>query len=219
MNRAATEDVRSLVWPVVSQVLRRRPRAERDSTPQALDVLDDWVQRGRAAPRRRPRRQERRRRRADHGRGVAADRRGGDAPGVRRPARRPRRRPQPRRARGRVATSTRTCARCSNTAASTVPFNLRYCGNGSLDACRASLWAAFDAGARRARRGAGPGSGDVARPRVAHRASCPGSSPTRSAPRTARPSSRCSSSRIGAEAGRGAAAQSPAQVDGLGSSA
>ena len=24
------------------------------------------------------------------------------------------------------------------------PFNLRYCGNGSLDACRASLWTAFD---------------------------------------------------------------------------
>jgi hypothetical protein len=23
-------------------------------------------------------------------------------------------------------------------------FNLRYCGNGSLDACRAALWAAFD---------------------------------------------------------------------------
>ena len=32
------------------------------------------------------------------------------------------------------------------------PFNLRYCGNGSLDACRASLWAAVDAGGRRARR-------------------------------------------------------------------
>jgi len=24
------------------------------------------------------------------------------------------------------------------------PFNLRYCGNGSLDACRASLWTAID---------------------------------------------------------------------------
>jgi hypothetical protein len=24
------------------------------------------------------------------------------------------------------------------------PYHLRYCGNGSLDACRASLWAAFD---------------------------------------------------------------------------
>jgi hypothetical protein len=24
------------------------------------------------------------------------------------------------------------------------PFNLQYCGNGSLDACRASLWAAID---------------------------------------------------------------------------
>ena len=24
------------------------------------------------------------------------------------------------------------------------PYNLRYCGNGSVSACRASLWSAFD---------------------------------------------------------------------------
>jgi acyl-homoserine lactone acylase PvdQ len=44
MNRAATQDVRSPVWPVVSQVLHTGP------APNALDarvvaVLDDWVRR------------------------------------------------------------------------------------------------------------------------------------------------------------------------------
>jgi len=44
MNRAATEDVRSPVWPVVSRVLKTGP------APAALDrqvvaVLDDWVKR------------------------------------------------------------------------------------------------------------------------------------------------------------------------------
>ena len=44
MNRAATEDTRSPVWPVVSQVLRSGP------APNALDarvveVLDDWARR------------------------------------------------------------------------------------------------------------------------------------------------------------------------------
>jgi len=44
MNRAATEDVRAPVWPVVSQVLHTGP------APNALDasvvaVLDDWVRR------------------------------------------------------------------------------------------------------------------------------------------------------------------------------
>jgi acyl-homoserine lactone acylase PvdQ len=48
MNRAATEDVRSVVWPVVSRALRRgsAPNA-RDQ--RVLDLLDDWV--GRDAPR------------------------------------------------------------------------------------------------------------------------------------------------------------------------
>ncbi len=44
MNRAATEDIRSPVWPVVSRLLRTGP------APSALDakvvaVLDDWVRR------------------------------------------------------------------------------------------------------------------------------------------------------------------------------
>jgi len=48
MNRAATEDVRSPVWPVVSRALHRgsAPSA-RDE--KVVDLLDDWV--GRDAPR------------------------------------------------------------------------------------------------------------------------------------------------------------------------
>jgi acyl-homoserine lactone acylase PvdQ len=44
MNRAATEDVRSPVWPIVSRVLRTgaAPSA-RDQ--QVVDILDDWVRR------------------------------------------------------------------------------------------------------------------------------------------------------------------------------
>jgi Penicillin amidase len=48
MNRAATEDVRSPVWPVVSRVLARGTAPDpRDQ--QVVDILDDWV--GRDAPR------------------------------------------------------------------------------------------------------------------------------------------------------------------------
>ena len=44
MNRAATEDVRSPVWPVVSSVLRTGPApSARDQ--QVVDLLDDWVRR------------------------------------------------------------------------------------------------------------------------------------------------------------------------------
>src|SRR5262249_28752306 len=48
MNRAATQDVRSPVWPVVSRVLRTGTAlTPRDQ--QVVDILDDWV--GRDAPR------------------------------------------------------------------------------------------------------------------------------------------------------------------------
>jgi acyl-homoserine lactone acylase PvdQ len=44
MNRAATEDVRSPVWPVVSRVLHSGPApSARDQ--KVLDLLDDWVRR------------------------------------------------------------------------------------------------------------------------------------------------------------------------------
>jgi len=44
MNRAATEDVRSSVWPVISRVLRRR-EAPSARDRQVVDLLDDWVER------------------------------------------------------------------------------------------------------------------------------------------------------------------------------
>jgi Penicillin amidase len=44
MNRAATEDDRSLVWPDVSRVLRTGP-APNARDQQIVDLLDDWVRR------------------------------------------------------------------------------------------------------------------------------------------------------------------------------
>jgi hypothetical protein len=139
MNRAATEDVRSTVWPVISAVLAggdapsdlaRRPcRARR-------------LGRRRRTPPRRRRRRVRRQSRA-----AAA----------RRDLRRRRRDAQ-----------SRTGARCPAVAADVDfrgiddasfvdkdlrsvlgeqvegEFNVAYCGAGDLDACRESLWAAVD---------------------------------------------------------------------------
>jgi acyl-homoserine lactone acylase PvdQ len=48
MNRAATQDVRSPVWPIVSRVLRTAT-APSPRDQQILDIVDDWV--GRDAPR------------------------------------------------------------------------------------------------------------------------------------------------------------------------
>ncbi|MGH2980810.1 MAG: penicillin acylase family protein, partial [Solirubrobacterales bacterium] len=44
MNRAATEDVRSPVWPVISKVLKTGP-APNARAGQVVQVLDDWVRR------------------------------------------------------------------------------------------------------------------------------------------------------------------------------
>jgi acyl-homoserine lactone acylase PvdQ len=44
MNRAATEDDRSLVWPVVRQVLRTGP-APNARDQEVVDLLNDWVRR------------------------------------------------------------------------------------------------------------------------------------------------------------------------------
>jgi acyl-homoserine lactone acylase PvdQ len=49
MNRAATEDVRSPVWPVISRVLRRSGPAPSARDLRILAILDDWV--ARDAPR------------------------------------------------------------------------------------------------------------------------------------------------------------------------
>ena len=130
MNRAATEDVRSPVWPVVSKVLRSGP---------APSARDQQVRRHprrlgqprRSAPGRRRRQVLRRGRPGDHGRRLAADRRGGDAARVRRPHRRPRTTSATSSGRRATHTSTRTCARCSGDRVAGA-FNLSYCGNGSL---------------------------------------------------------------------------------------
>src|SRR5439155_8253728 len=44
MNRAATQDVRSPVWPVISRVLRTAT-APSPRDQQVVDILDDWVSR------------------------------------------------------------------------------------------------------------------------------------------------------------------------------
>jgi acyl-homoserine lactone acylase PvdQ len=44
MNRAATEDVRAPVWPVVSRLLRAGPAPDARAQ-QVVDLLDDWVER------------------------------------------------------------------------------------------------------------------------------------------------------------------------------
>ena len=141
MNRAATEDVRSPVWPVVSRVLHSGP------APDALDarvvsVLDDWVRRDAPV--------------------LDADNDGKDddaGPAIMNALWSP------------IATAVMQPVFGDQTGAldgirglgglsgeSYVDkdlrtllhdrvngrFNLRYCGRGSLDACRASLWAAVD---------------------------------------------------------------------------
>ena len=142
MNRAATEDARSPVWPVVSQVLHGSA-APSPRAAQALAVLDDWVQRD--APR------------------LDADLDGNNddagAPimdAVWRPIAEAVMRPVYGDMLG-ALNSLRNLGGLSgesyvdkdlrtllDPASVQGPFNLRYCGNGSLDACRASLWAAFD---------------------------------------------------------------------------
>ncbi|MEW6273415.1 MAG: penicillin acylase family protein [Thermodesulfobacteriota bacterium] len=44
MNRAATEDIRSLVWPVVSRALAKG-RAPSERAQQVVELLDAWVER------------------------------------------------------------------------------------------------------------------------------------------------------------------------------
>ena len=141
MNRAATEDVRSPVWPVVSQVLHGSA-APSPLAAQAVQVLDNWV--AQDAPT------------LDADNSGQYDEAGPTvmnalwnplADAVMRPV---------------FGASTadlngirglgglsgesyvdkdlRTLLNQPVQGA----FNLRYCGNGSLDACRASLWAVVD---------------------------------------------------------------------------
>jgi acyl-homoserine lactone acylase PvdQ len=142
MNRSATEDVRSPVWPVVSEVLHGGP-APNATASQALAALDDWVERD--APR------------------LDADLDGkNDDAGavimdaVWRPIAEAVMRPvygdllgelNSLRGLGGLAGESyvdKDLRTLLNPSAVNGQFNLRYCGNGSLDACRTSLWAAFD---------------------------------------------------------------------------
>ncbi len=134
MNRAATEDVRSPVWPVVSQVLHGGPAPERPR-PAGRRHPRRLGRPRRAAPRRRRRQPLRRAGPGDHGRRLAADRRRGDVAGVPAACSATSTTSAASAASRASPTSTRTCARCSATGCEG-RFNLSYCGNGSLAACR-----------------------------------------------------------------------------------
>ena len=142
MNRAATEDVRSPVWPVVSRVLRsgRIPSA-RDA--QVIGILDDWV--ARDAPR------------LDADNDSFFDEPGpGIMDGVFRPLTEEVMKPvffgdlleDLNDVRGLGGQSGHSYVDKDLRTLLGDPvrgrFNLRYCGNGSLGACRASLWAALN---------------------------------------------------------------------------
>jgi acyl-homoserine lactone acylase PvdQ len=143
MNRAATEDVRSPVWPVISQVLRGGP-APSARAQQVVDVLDDWV--ARDAPR------------LDADEDSFYDDAGpGILDAVFRPLTEAVMAPvfagdllddlnQVRGLGGQsghsyVDKDLRTLLDEDDVRGK---FNLRYCGNGSLVDCRASLWAVVD---------------------------------------------------------------------------
>jgi acyl-homoserine lactone acylase PvdQ len=142
MNRAATEDDRALVWPDVSRVLRTGP-APNARDQQVVDILDEWVSRD--APR------------VDvNGDGFYDD--AGPvimdalwtpiAGAVMSPV-----------FSGNLLGALNQVRGLGGSAGESYvdkdlrtllgdkvvgPFHLRYCGDGSLSACRASLWAAVD---------------------------------------------------------------------------
>jgi acyl-homoserine lactone acylase PvdQ len=144
MNRAATEDTRSPVWPVVSRVLNSGPApSARDQ--QVADMIDDWVKRD--APR------------------LDADLDGTwdeSGPTIMDNTWRPIAEAvmEPRfgplledlnRVRGLNGLSGESYVdkdlRTLLGRKVKGRFNLSYCGEGSLEQCRASLWAAVDASA------------------------------------------------------------------------
>jgi acyl-homoserine lactone acylase PvdQ len=140
MNRAATEDVRSPVWPVISRVLRTGPApSARDR--KVVDVLDDWV--ARDAPR------------LDADEDGLYDEAG---PAIMDAAWRPLAEAVVRPVFGdRVSDLNAVRGLGGLSGESYVdkdlrrllgdrvrdPFHLSYCGGGSLAECRASLWAAI----------------------------------------------------------------------------
>jgi acyl-homoserine lactone acylase PvdQ len=166
MNRAATEDVRSPVWPVVSRALRTGP-APSALADQTVALLDEWV--ARDAPR------------------LDADLDGDydDAGAVIMDALwRPVAEAVVRPVFGDLIEDLDGVRSLSGAAGQSIVdkdlrtllgdpvrgrFDLSYCGGGSLDACRASLWAAVEqvAGELSAQQGPEPSSwtGTAARTR------------------------------------------------------
>ena len=152
MNRAATQDFRALTdWPLIARVLatQHAPRQARRRSRRGGHQL--------VAGRRQPARDLEARR----ARGGGAQRRSSRRSPKRSSARcsalcfpNSRRSTAPTTPRlhearhstpAGTATSTRTCVRCSVKRCSS-PYSRGYCGNGSLDACSASLWNAIQAG-------------------------------------------------------------------------
>jgi acyl-homoserine lactone acylase PvdQ len=145
MNRAATEDVRSPVWPVVSKVLHGGPApSARDQ--QVVDILDDWVRRD--APRLD----------AD-GNGLYDEPGPAIMDGTWRPIADAVMSPvftgsllgalNNVRGLGGLSGESYVDKDLRTTLGERVRgrFNLSYCGNGSLSACRASLWTAVHSAA------------------------------------------------------------------------
>jgi hypothetical protein len=146
MNRAGTEDVRSPVWPVISRVLHTAPApSARDG--QVLDLLDNWVRRD--APR------------------LDADNDGlyDDAgPAIMDALWTPLAEAVMRPVLGDLVDDLDDVRGLGGESGESYvdkdlrtllrrrvrgPFNLRYCGRGSLRACRASLWRAIGQAADR----------------------------------------------------------------------
>ncbi|HEU0025424.1 MAG TPA: penicillin acylase family protein [Thermoleophilaceae bacterium] len=138
MNRAATEDVRSPVWPVISRVLRTGP-APNARAQQVVDLLDDWVSRD--APR------------------LDADNDGffdDPGPAILDEAWTPIAEAVMRPVLGNLTDDVNDVRSLSGGSGHSYvdkdlrrlagrkvrgKFHLRYCGKGSLPACRAALWA------------------------------------------------------------------------------
>jgi acyl-homoserine lactone acylase PvdQ len=139
MNRAATEDGRATVWPVVSRVLHTGP-APNALDSQVVDYLDDWV--ADDAPR------------VDADNDTFYDDAGPTVmdklwPMIGNAVVRP--------VLGNLTPDVNNVRSVENDPSYAYKdlrtllhdhvrgkFHLRYCGNGSLSACRASLWAAVD---------------------------------------------------------------------------
>ncbi|MGZ6973443.1 MAG: penicillin acylase family protein [Acidimicrobiia bacterium] len=141
MNRAATEDVRAPVWPVVSQVLRTGP-APNTLDAKVVGLLDDWVRRDAPV--------------------LDADNSGQDddaGPAVMDALWNPLAEAVMRPVFGDLTTDLDNIRGLGSLSGESYvdkdlrtllndpvngKFNLRYCGNGSLAACRAALWAVVD---------------------------------------------------------------------------